>query len=537
MILSGFRRLSCRVARRGWQSLLVVGVTSLCLSFMASLARWPVPSIHDEFSYLLMADTFCEGRLANPTHPAWESLETFHVIHQPSYASKYPPGQGVMLALGQAAFGHPVGGLWLSTALASMAICWMLRGWVTPRWALWGGLLFALQGGLQFVWGQGYWGGNVALLGGALLLGAAPRLLEKPSAVNAIWLSAGLTILANTRPFEGLLISLMVAAWLVSGWWKSRQLLKPALLVRVVMPVCLCLSVTAAAMTHYNQRVTGNPLKMPYKVYEKNYSIATLFVWQDLGKEPRYRHEAMRDFYQDYGLKNRREQTGITGRIRGKQELFRFYATPAFALPMLAVPWIIVNRKYAVALVMLLLMTASTLLVFTSHPHYFAPAAPLIVILGVRGLQYIAVTGRRRGPALRWLAPTVVGLHLVVFGAVFQEFLARPALWGEARARIEDDLASIGSRHLVLVRYADNHCGHEEWVYNRASIDQANIVWARDMGPAANRLTTQRLPDRRVWLLEADRLPRKLVPLDTVSEVEVQQRESAARLSQPESSE
>ena len=195
----------------GWYALALAGGLAAGLAIAISWLRPPLPSVHDEFSYLLAADTFSHGRLTNPTHPMWEHFETPHEIQQPTYASKYPPGQGLILALGQVTAGHPVVGLWISVALAAAATTWMSRAWMPRRWALLGGLLVALHTGIQLIWTQTYWGGNVAFIGGALVLGAYARLRRAPRCRDAVWLALGLAILANSRPFEGAVASLPVA--------------------------------------------------------------------------------------------------------------------------------------------------------------------------------------------------------------------------------------------------------------------------------------------------------------------------------------
>jgi len=110
-LVRAYRIWFSRFARRRALSVVAVGI----LAVVARLAVLPIlpvpdPAIHDEFSYLLMSDTFARGRLANPTHPMWHHFETFQVNMVPTYVSKYYPAQGIFWRLAKCCSGIRSGG-------------------------------------------------------------------------------------------------------------------------------------------------------------------------------------------------------------------------------------------------------------------------------------------------------------------------------------------------------------------------------------------------------------------------------------------
>jgi hypothetical protein len=517
------------LARRRRLCLLILFCTPIVLRLLLLLIRpMPAPGLHDEFGNLLIGDTFAQGRLANPTHPFWIHFETFHVVQQPRYFSFRPPGPGLFLAPFIWVTGSLLPGAWagviVSMGLMSMSILWALYAWLPPRWALLGAALAVVQIGVTSYWMNSYWGGEWAALGGALVLGGFGRFRKGQNLVrNGMWMVLGAGIAGNTRQLES---GVLVATTLVLLFVQFVHLPSRTRLdwLKAAIPACGLAGLIVAAMLTYNYKLTGNSLELPYRLGLETYKMAPTLSWEKPLPVKHYNHEVMQKGLAGRDMREYREwtQTPTTMTFLWRMaETFQFYVRPALGVALLALPWIVRDRRFRPLLIVSFIMLIETAASIWFNPHYIAPATAAFYGVLVQGLRHLrASRSWRWTAALANAAPVCCVITLCL--AMVVDGFPNAHIWFRgwcgryweltAREEVRARLESSGGDHLVLVRYGPEHDTSLEWVYNRADINGSRIVWAREMDPQRNRSLVQYFSSRKVWILQADAKPPLLEP-------------------------
>ncbi|MFN8353799.1 MAG: hypothetical protein U0Y10_05125 [Spirosomataceae bacterium] len=530
-----------KVAQHPWLPYaLVLGLTMLPYGLLYVIYQ-PYPSVHDEFGYLLGADALVHGRLSSPTHPMWTFFETHHIFHVPSYSQKYPIGQSVFLAIGQGLFGKAIVGVWICMTLVNCTTLWMLQGLVPRSWALAGALGTTVYEKFVMHWGMTFWGGGVAMWGGVLFFGALIRLLQRPTSYHASLLGLGAIVLANSRPFEGLVAILPGSLWLIYSLIRQPK----GTLTTFWLPFCLVMSLGVAGMMYHNYRVVGKPLSMYYNAYNPQYEEARPLLILPPNKPPVYRHKSMKDWH-DVELALYRERRNVSGFLYTafyEKPLYyaKFYLSFVFILPFLtfvfyalgiSLPFMsgkkvfqgtdfgdrdsspdrntTINRFVLLTLVFGLIVTS---LNPWSQGHYFAPFVGLIVVAIIQGFRYGQGIRFTKVVSVYGIATVLVlGTHVSIAGAVAYK-LHRQQGGLYFKQVHEQTLTQQGGKHLILVRYSPAHSCYYEWVFNGSDLENAPVLWAHDMGNLENTRLLNYYKNRKVWRLEPDTAAEKLIPL------------------------
>jgi hypothetical protein len=466
----------------------------------------PIPTVPDDFSFLLLGDTLAHFRLANPVHPMHRFFESLFILQEPSYSSIYPPGQGIALAVGQW-LGHPWIGVLLSVGVFCGICFWMLRAWVAPVWALCGGLLSVAMFGPLSRWTNDYFGGAVSAIAGCLVFGALPRLRTRWNSRDALLLGCGLGLQLLARPFESLLLDLVAGIALLI--WRP-----PGRMLGLVITPLIC---GGLFMMLHNHAVTGRWATLPYFVSQSQYGVPAAFTFQP---NPVTNRALTAEQQLTWEIENQTHDHPVSWPER--LSTLRFFLLP----PLFAVLPLALTRRSLSGFAVIILFFAGTAFYPFFYSHYIAAVSCVFLLLVVTGLERLSKL-RLRGFDIGAEATIAIlilcsahftfwyGLHLAgtpaIFTATSNYNTTDYINYGDAESRIAiaSRLAAESGTQLVFVRYSAAHTVRE-WVHNAADIDHARIVWALDLGPDEDRQLRQYYPRRKVWLLEADTQPPRL---------------------------
>ena len=483
-------RRACRRSGRLVATLLAVGV--LASAAVELVLGPPVPRVVDEISYLYAGETFARGDLTNPSSPFERHFEAVHVLSEPTVQSKYPPAQGLGLALGFLV-GRPSAALWLMTGLLTAATAWLLSLRLPAPWPLVGALAMLFRVGLGSYWNQSYWGGSAAAVAGMLALGGAWLCIGfgrgsrrgRPSTAGPLALGVGLVVLAASRPFEGLLFALPIAVYLASflasNWLRAAARRRTKHLASVILPLLAVLAAGGLALGAFNAAVTRDPLRMPHVEYSERVGIGDPhFLWQVEGG-------AMR--------------APVLGLERTTFVLFFFVGLAGSLAAGFAGPVLRRDPALRLAAVAAAAALAGAFVTRPFYVHYTAPLAGALAFLAFVGLRRLAVSLEADGRAGRCLAVAFVAAQLVYCLAQLPAHRPDADSVVGLRETTRSWLLAEPGKDLVFLC---NEPLQDEWMVNSPDRGGAEILWARELTDAENEALVAAFPHRRIWHLDLD---------------------------------
>jgi hypothetical protein len=324
--------------------------------------------------------------------------------------------------------------------------------------------------------------------------------------------AVGALILANSRPYEGLVVCGVLTIALV--WRLGAKAGAGPGAVRAAATATVVLVLGGAWMAYYNWRLFGNPWTLPYKTNRAAYAITPVFAWQPPTIQPIYQHAELRKFFLEWEFdhyKSAKDKNAMIIRsVLIVAFIWFYYVGPLMTVPLIfGIVALFTLKKPRLSLVVFGACVAAVSLLLFTATHYFSPATGALYVLIIFSIRATQLTlWKSRGCGVQFVRVMIVAavISAGVRATTFNSNANLPAVLA-ARVRLLKKLQNTAGRHIVLVRYSADHDPHQEVVYNEADIDAAKVIWARAMDAAKDKELLDYFPKRQVWMFEPDQKP------------------------------
>lgn len=483
-------------------------VTMALIWWIAGSTLQRVPVVPDEAAYLLQARLFAHGHWTAAARPIPEFFEQLYVIVTPFLASKYPPGQSLML----------VPGIWLGTPLLmpillsglAGALIFALSRRVAGPWVALLALLLWLSSYMHVYWRATYMSEVTTSAFWLLAWWALDRWRQR-GATDTRYLvltAVSVGVVAITRPFTAVALALPVIAVVLWTAWPARRW-------RPVAIAAAAGTAVVAILPLWNVASTGDWRESPLALYTGQYmpfdgpgfGIGTTLPSRRMPPDMARGTAPFFALHRDY------LPATVPGALIARLRFIgrdvwesRWYLAP-FALGAL----IVTTAEGWFALGSLALLVVLYLL----YPHppfytiYYQEAEPVLFFLTGLGLVRAAQLLARRRAWMVCAALAVGGMAMVY--PVVKILRAQDAqderFYTRARALFD---AAPATRAIIFVRYMPTHHDGLPLIRNEADLASASRWVVYDRGDADTALM-RLAPDRTPYLF--DEIRWKLIPM------------------------
>ena len=272
-----------------------------------------------------------------------------------------------------------------------------------------------------------------------------------------------------------------------------------------------------------NYRITGHPLRLPYREYYEQYETVPPFWVVPISTIPRvFRHsdfEMMEKGAREAHNRARSLRLLVDRPLDWLTLLRHYYGNLIWLLPVVVFAHLLWrSKRMRFAVVLAVVIGTASLIEVWWYPHYGAPFAAALFILVAQSMRYLQQWKHAGVEAGRFLVRAMpIAVMVVMVASEARGIATHRTMFRHQvqtlRDSAEKELFETSLAYQVIfVRNTGIQSPRDEWIYNRADMDGAPLIWAHDMGRIENGRLLRYYAGRSFWLFKPDDESWRFIP-------------------------